>query len=116
MASFAKGSDAINSVFESQSALRARTAEMGGELILKAGIHAGACLAVNLNDSLDFFGTVVNTAARLEGLSHGNDVIVSDVVFEDAKKEITHFCTVEDIDAKLRGLTDPVHVRRLTAC
>ncbi|MGD9590677.1 MAG: adenylate/guanylate cyclase domain-containing protein [Pyrinomonadaceae bacterium] len=116
MASFAKGADAINTVFESQSALRARTAEMGGELVLKAGIHAGACLAVNLNNSLDFFGTVVNTAARLEGLSHGNDVIVSDVVFEEAKKEITQFCTVEDIDAQLRGLADTVHIRRLSAC
>lgn len=115
MASFVKGADAINAVFESQSALRARTAEMGGELVLKAGIHAGPCLAVNLNDSLDFFGTVVNTAARLEGLSHGNDVIVSDVVFNEAKKEITQFCTVEDINAKLRGLKETVHIRRLTA-
>ena len=116
MASFAKGADAINAVFGSQSALRERAAESGGELVLKAGIHAGACLAVNLNNSLDFFGTVVNTAARLEGLSQGNDVIVSEVVFEEAKNEISQSCTSELAAANLRGLPESVNFRRLTAC
>jgi class 3 adenylate cyclase len=52
-------------------------------LTLKAGIHTGPCIAVTLNDRLDYFGSTVNMAARLEGLSNGNDVIISRAVYED---------------------------------
>ena len=34
-------------------------------LKLKAGIHYGSCIAVNLNERLDYFGTTVNAASRL---------------------------------------------------
>jgi class 3 adenylate cyclase len=54
-------------------------------LELKAGLHTGPCIAVTLNDRLDYFGSTVNLAARLEGLSSGTDVIISRAVFEDAK-------------------------------
>lgn len=116
MASFASGADAVRAALESQAELRARIAEIGGELVLKAGIHAGACLVVNLNDRLDFFGTAVNTAARVQGLSHGNDVIITDKVFVETENEAQQFCTVEKFVSELRGLPFPVHVRRLTAC
>jgi class 3 adenylate cyclase len=53
-------------------------------LQLKAGMHAGPCIAVTLNDRLDYFGSTVNMAARLEGLSNGNDVIISRAIFDDA--------------------------------
>jgi len=52
-------------------------------LQLKAGMHAGPCIAVTLNDRLDYFGSTVNMAARLEGLSNGNDVIISREIFDD---------------------------------
>lgn len=56
MASFASGAEAVRAAFESQAELCARAQNMGGELALKAGVHAGACLAVKLNNRLDFFG------------------------------------------------------------
>jgi class 3 adenylate cyclase len=40
---------------------------------------------VTLNDRLDYFGSTVNLAARLEALSTGNDVIISQTVYEDDK-------------------------------
>jgi Adenylate cyclase, family 3 (some proteins contain HAMP domain) len=52
-------------------------------LTLKAGIHTGPCIAVTLNDRLDYFGSTVNLAARLEGLSTGSDVIISGPMFDD---------------------------------
>jgi class 3 adenylate cyclase len=52
---------------------------------LKAGLHTGPCIAVTLNDRLDYFGSTVNLAARLEALSTGNDVIISQTVYEDDK-------------------------------
>ena len=52
-------------------------------LVLKAGLHAGPCIAVTLNDRLDYFGSTVNVAARLAGLSEGNDFVMSDAVRHD---------------------------------
>ncbi len=52
-------------------------------LALKAGLHTGPCIAVTLNDRLDYFGSTVNLAARLEGQSTGNDVVVSSAVYSD---------------------------------
>ncbi|MGH9883396.1 MAG: DUF5939 domain-containing protein, partial [Pyrinomonadaceae bacterium] len=52
-------------------------------LILKAGMHIGPCIAVTLNDRLDYFGSTVNLAARLECLSTGSDVIISRDVYDD---------------------------------
>jgi class 3 adenylate cyclase len=52
-------------------------------LTLKAGLHSGPCIAVTLNDRLDYFGSTVNMAARLESLSTGNDVIISRALYDD---------------------------------
>ena len=52
-------------------------------LLLKAGIHQGHCVAVTLNDRLDYFGSTVNIAARLEGFSVGGDAVISAVVRAD---------------------------------
>lgn len=52
-------------------------------LSLKAGMHTGPCIAVTLNDRLDYFGSTVNLAARLEAQSTGDDVVISTVVHSD---------------------------------
>jgi class 3 adenylate cyclase len=49
-------------------------------LVLKTGIRAGPCIAVTLNERLDYFGSTVNVAARLAELSEGSDVVMSDPV------------------------------------
>jgi class 3 adenylate cyclase len=117
MASFSSGADAVRAALEAQAELRARARDMGGELVLKAGVHAGACLAVRLNDRLDFFGGAVNTAARTQGLSRGDDVVVTDEVVADIEAEEESrrpvFRVAESFEAALRGLPHPVHVNRL---
>ncbi len=50
---------------------------------LKAGIHYGPCIAVTLNDRLDYFGSTINKASRLEGFSSGEDVVISKAVHDD---------------------------------
>ena len=52
-------------------------------LQLKAAIHAGHSIAVTLNERLDYFGTNINIAARLEKFSQGDDMIISDYVYSD---------------------------------
>ena len=117
MASFATGADAVRAALESQAELRTHAEEMGGELVLKAGVHAGACLAVRLNGRLDFFGGAVNTAARVQGLSHGHDVVVTDAVMTDIEAEAgmsaPQIRVVESFDAEFRGIPTPIRVHRL---
>src|SRR2546421_5321834 len=52
-------------------------------LNLKAGLHVGPCIAVTLNERLDYFGSTVNLAARLEGQSTGEDIVISSAVYAD---------------------------------
>jgi class 3 adenylate cyclase len=52
-------------------------------LIIKLGLHQGPCLAVNLNDRLDYFGATVNLAARLQGQSRGGDIVISERLRQD---------------------------------
>ncbi|HSS19119.1 MAG TPA: DUF5939 domain-containing protein [Pyrinomonadaceae bacterium] len=85
--------DAVMAVFRQPArALRAmlRAQEMlamppngASPLTLKAGIHTGPCIAVTLNDRLDYFGSTVNMAARLESLSNGDDVVISRSLYDD---------------------------------
>lgn len=115
MASFASGAEAAFAAFEAQAVLKNRVSEIGGELVLKTGVHIGTCLAVNLNGQLDFFGGAVNTAARVQGLSAGGDVVVTDDVFTEMKESFSSFREIENFDSELRGLPAPVHVHRLVA-
>jgi class 3 adenylate cyclase len=84
MAVFRCAADGLIAMLEAQRML-AQPTDGSLPLQLKAGLHTGPCIAVTLNDRLDYFGSTVNLAARLEGLSSGNDVIVSRPVFEDAQ-------------------------------
>lgn len=84
--------DAVMAVFRSPAAamvamLEAQKVLAQGNmpLSLKAGLHSGPCIAVTLNDRLDYFGSTVNMAARLEGLSTGEDVIISRSIHDDAE-------------------------------
>jgi class 3 adenylate cyclase len=82
MAVFRHPAAALRSVVLAQEMLAAPV-EGVSPLTLKAGIHTGPCIAVTLNDRLDYFGSTVNMAARLESLSSGNDVIISRALYDD---------------------------------
>ena len=81
MAVFRRPVAAVLAVSQAQKELA--SPNYGNPLTLKAGIHTGPCIAVTLNDRLDYFGSTVNLAARLEGLSSGSDVIVSRTLYDD---------------------------------
>ncbi len=82
MAVFRRPASALEAMLSAQEML-ASPAEGVAPLTLKAGIHSGPCIAVTLNDRLDYFGSTVNLAARLESLSTGNDVIISRALYDD---------------------------------
>jgi class 3 adenylate cyclase len=82
MAVFRRPGGALKAILRAQERV-ANPPEGALPLHLKVGLHYGPCIAVTLNDRLDYFGTVVNMAARLEGLSTGTDAVISDVVRDD---------------------------------
>jgi class 3 adenylate cyclase len=81
------------------------------QLVLKAGLHAGPCLAVNANDRLDYFGTAVNLAARLVDYSRGGELAVSDEIFRRAdvlRRFEQRLSSAEEKRFVPRGFTGPV--------
>ncbi len=86
MAVFTRPVAALRAMLTAQRRL-AEQQTSGPPLVLKAGIHAGPCIAVTLNERLDYFGSVVNLASRLERFSSGEDVIISDTVRCDPEVE-----------------------------
>lgn len=89
----------------------ARPPEGERPLLLKAGIHYGPCIAVTFNGRLDYFGSAVNIAARLEGLSTGTDVVISSAVRADPEVAAwiegeAEGLAVEPLEATLKGLDE----------
>jgi class 3 adenylate cyclase len=108
MATFRRPVAALQAMLDAQLALAAPPAG-GRPLALKVGIHSGPCIAVTLNDRLDYFGSTVNAAARLVGLSNGDDLVISAVVRADP--EVTALLVRdrldgERLDAELKGFDD----------
>ena len=83
MAAFTVPVDALGAALEIQRGLRAFNATGDSPVAIKVGLHEGPCIAVTLNGRLDYFGTTVNMAARLEGQSDGDDIVLSEAVAED---------------------------------
>ena len=105
MAVFRSAVDGVQAMLEVQRLL----AEGSQPLQLKAGLNTGPCIAVTLNDRLDYFGSTVNMAARLECLSSGSDVIISRSVYEDPKvQELigSDSFEAEPFDMLLKGFED----------
>jgi class 3 adenylate cyclase len=96
MAVFRRPVSALKAMLDAQ-ALLAAPADGSAPLKLKAGIHSGPCIAVTLNDRLDYFGSTVNMAARLEGLSTADDVIISPPLYDDP--EVREFIETENLQA-----------------
>ena len=105
MAVFRSAVDGLAAMLEVQRTLAAPP-DGSTPLSLKAGLNTGPCIAVTLNDRLDYFGSTVNMAARLEGLSSGVDVIISRSVYEDAKVRefiASEGLSAEEFDMTLKG-------------
>jgi len=82
-------------------------------LVLKAGLHAGPCLAVNANDRLDYFGTTVNLAARLADYSRGGELAISDEIFlrAEVRQRFDRRLSSSELNQFIpRGFTQPVTI------
>lgn len=107
MATFASPADALRAAIEMVHECERAHGDLG--LSVKLGLHEGPCLAVRANDKLDFFGTTVNVAARLQAQAHGSEVVVAESLCEHA--EVAAIVRSEALparrfDAALKGIRE----------
>ncbi|MBX9702075.1 MAG: adenylate/guanylate cyclase domain-containing protein, partial [Acetobacteraceae bacterium] len=108
MASFGDPAQAV------QAALAMQAAIARHDLVLKLGVHVGPSVVVTLNDRLDYFGSTVNMAARLQGQSAGGDIVLSRAVADDpAVQSVLAGRTLRPESVELKGFAEPVGFVRL---
>jgi class 3 adenylate cyclase len=85
-------------------------------IVIKLGMHRGPCLALNLNDKLDYFGQTVNKAARIQGQSVGGDVVLSRELYEDpdVAEELAGRGRHAAFSAELKGISGHAELVRVT--
>jgi class 3 adenylate cyclase len=118
MAVFLSGRHALDAALAAHRALedfnRDQTLPADERLYLKVGIHAGPAIAVTLNERLDYFGSSVNLASRLDGLAQGGEIVLTDAVFADLDlQEIVSPYQVEAFQTTVRGLSQTLTAYRL---
>jgi class 3 adenylate cyclase len=116
MASFSEPAGAVRAAIEMLDEIGGVAGGMSGEgLQLKIGIHRGACVAVTLNDRLDYFGQTVNVAARVQALADASEIYVTRDIYDvpEVAELLSGTFNAEPRLASLRGIHEEVPVFRL---
>lgn len=113
MVAFQDAAKAVRCAVEFQRALEQE--EWGpqvGELRVRIGIHAGEPMVTPLPSGIaDYFGPVVNRAARLEDAAHGGQILLSAAACELAAPALgAEFELVNMGSHRLRGLEEPEQI------
>jgi adenylate cyclase len=117
MAAFFDPAKAVDAAFEMHRTIHEdNLTRSKPALSLKIGIHHGPCIAVNLNNILDYFGTAVNLTARIQKESRGGDILMTEEVWNDPK--VRDVLKVRESQAGretcvVRGLSDEKTIYRI---
>ena len=100
------------------AALRMRDSvhSLENDLLVKIGIHEGPCLAVTLNDRLDYFGQTVNIAARVQSLANSRAIFATKPVVQNSqvlKMLEAGKLKLTEQEAALRGVADKMTVYQI---
>ncbi len=117
MASFPEGVDALAAALEIQKDVATFNAgREGAGIELKIGIHEGHCIAVTTQGVLDYFGTTINLAARLQAQSLGGEIVLSEAMIEDPLVTGLLGDRMPDSESvMLSGFAEPMNCYRLKA-
>lgn len=121
MAAFVSPAQAVRAAIDIQRQIAAFNGESHVEegtasppIVIKLGVHSGPTIAVTLNDRLDYFGSTVNMAARLQGQSEGGDIVLSPEIAQDASvAPLLADLQVARDQASLKGFDQPIMFFRL---
>jgi class 3 adenylate cyclase len=114
MATFPEPDRGLQAALRMREAMHALNDKRGREdLTLKIGVHEGPCLAVTLNDRLDYFGQTVNIAARVQGLAVSRSIYATQPVVEHpAAARLLSETGLQPVaqECTLRGIADSYRV------
>ena len=116
MASFGDPANAVRAALAMQKRIVEfnRTHDGHQDLSIKLGVHCGSSIMVNLNERLDYFGSTVNMAARLQGQSEGDDIVLSHAVARDpAVLPLLAGHAAREESVPLKGFDAPVSFLRV---
>ncbi len=107
MAIFPKPAYALKA-FHRAEELLSRERESANAVELKGGIHTGDCMAVTLNNRIDYFGNTVNIASRLADTASSGQIVISAEAYQcpdltDYVSEIRDRIRIHTADITLRG-------------
>lgn len=75
-------------------------------IIVKVGLHRGPSIALTLNERLDYFGTTINRAARIQSESVGEDIVLSSEMLQvDKVRELLRDYKLNVFEKNLKGLS-----------
>lgn len=114
-AAFSRPRNALLSAIQIQRDIEAFNTRSGRAPInVKIGLHAGCCIALTMNNQLDFYGAVVNKAARLAGQCSGGDIVVSNEMAAEPLVERTLRLLEPVMErANLKGFVEPITFIRI---
>jgi class 3 adenylate cyclase len=115
MAAFVTPASAVSAALEMRSEIeQLNQARPARDFILKIGIHRGPSIAVTLNDRLDYFGQTVNIASRVEHLAEGDEICLTEEVYDSPEVAglLASYATKRD-QARLKGVQQQVAIFRI---
>jgi adenylate cyclase len=117
MAVFPSVEDALEASLEIQREFTAGEIAHGNPALkVKLGLHRGPCIAVNANDLLDYFGSTVNIAARVQAASVGGDIVITrDVLTDPGVQDVVERIApgIESFERELKGFSQAFTLYRL---
>lgn len=115
MAVFPEPASALEAAAAFHAVLDAHDREAGFDppVGLKVGLASGPAYAVNLNGLIDYFGSTVNLAARIQAESAGGDVVVPADLADEVAAVLGEAWHAEPLDVQAKGFDAPVPALRL---
>ena len=118
MAAFGDPANAVKAALAMQARIESFNRDQGSAsgmgLAIKLGVHAGSSVVVTLNDRLDYFGSTVNMAARLQNQSLAGDIVLSRAVADDpAVRPLLDGQPMREESVTLKGFSGPISFLRV---
>eukprot|EP00667_Euglena_gracilis_P000481 EG_transcript_481 len=104
------GTTAIDTAYEAMLNERPKVPRCWNGLRVRVGIHYGYgdVRRDPVSHGYDYYGTLVNTAARIESVCHGGQVCISEAVYKAVDGHVSGCDWTELGPHMLRGLSEPV--------
>ena len=110
MAAFSRPAAAVSAALQIRAELDRIS---GARFPIRVGVHRGPCIAVNVGESIDYFGNTVNVASRLEHCARNDEICLSRSVADDSDVAAIVGDRGTSEDVELKGIENKVAIVRI---